>query len=130
MKQGGIQDTKRLAALKETGMLDTGSDPGFDQLAQTWARMLNVPIAMVSLVDAERHVVKSCTFALPEPYGSKRELPLSHSFCKHVVELQEALIVRDAREHPLLKDNPAIEELGAIAYAGLPLVTPEGQILG
>jgi hypothetical protein len=57
-------------------------------------------------------------------------LPLTHSFCKHVVELQEALIVGDAREHPLLKDNPAIKELGAVAYAGMPLVTPEGHILG
>jgi hypothetical protein len=55
---------------------------------------------------------------------------LSHSFCKHVVELKEALIVRDAREHPLLKDNPAIKELGAVAYAGLPLVTSRRSHLG
>ena len=36
----------------------------------------------------------------------------------------------DAREHPLLRDNPAIRDLGVIAYAGAPLITPDGHVLG
>jgi len=39
-------------------------------------------------------------------------------------------VVSDAREHPLLKNNLAIRDLGVIAYAGAPLITPDGNVLG
>jgi GAF domain-containing protein len=39
-------------------------------------------------------------------------------------------VVSDAREHPLLRNNPAIRDLGIIAYAGAPLISPNGQVLG
>jgi GAF domain-containing protein len=47
-----------------------------------------------------------------------------------VVVAEEPLVVSDARDHPLLRDNPAIRELGAIAYAGVPLVTAAGRTIG
>ena len=40
------------------------------------------------------------------------------------------LVVEDARRHPLLRSNPAVRELGWIAYAGVPLVTRQGHVLG
>jgi signal transduction protein with GAF and PtsI domain len=46
------------------------------------------------------------------------------------VASKEPLVVEDAREHPVLKNSPAIQDLGIIAYAGAPLLTPEGQALG
>jgi GAF domain-containing protein len=125
-----INDPERLAALRKTGLLDSPPDPGFEQLAQTWARMLDVPVALVSLVDEDRQYFASVCGQLPETVAATRQTPLSHSFCKHVVESKQPLIVNDAREHPVLKDNPAIEEYGVIAYAGMPLVTPEGHVLG
>ena len=39
-------------------------------------------------------------------------------------------MISDAREHPLLRDNPAIRDLGMIAYMGAPLITPSGNVLG
>ena len=39
-------------------------------------------------------------------------------------------MISDAREHPVLRDNPAIRDLGVIAYAGAPLITPNGHVLG
>ena len=128
MPDDPVQDPERLAALRKTGLLDSAPDAGFDQLAQTWARMLDVPLALVSLVDAHRQFFKSRIGWLPEPYS--RQTPLSHSFCKHVVQTGEPLIINDAREHPLVKDNPAIQDLGVVAYAGMPLKTPEGHVLG
>jgi PAS domain S-box-containing protein len=47
-----------------------------------------------------------------------------------VVNSQEPLLVSDARAHPLVKDNLAVADLSVIAYAGVPLVTSEGFILG
>ncbi len=130
MTSDPINDPKRLAALRASGLLDTPSDPSFDKLAQTWARMLNAPLALVSLVDSDRQFFKSVIGSLPEPYASTRQTPLTHSFCKHVVATGQPLIVEDARVNKDLKDNLAIKELGVIAYAGIPLTTPDGHVLG
>jgi signal transduction histidine kinase len=56
--------------------------------------------------------------------------PLLYSFCRHVVEQQLPLVVEDARVHDLVKDNPAIQDLGVVAYAGIPLITSESVALG
>ena len=57
-------------------------------------------------------------------------MPLSHSYCQHAVASTEPLVVSDAREHPLLRESAAIRGMGAIAYAGVPLLDSEGQALG
>jgi GAF domain-containing protein len=66
----------------------------------------------------------------PEPWASRRGTPLSHSFCQHAVASREPLIVADSREHELLRDNPAIRDIGVIAYAGIPLIDAGGHALG
>jgi signal transduction histidine kinase len=86
-------------------------------------------VALVSLVDRERQFFKS-SVGLPAPWATSRETPLSHSFCQHVVSSDRHLSVADARTHPLLRDNLAIADLGAIAYLGIPLTTAEGFTLG
>jgi len=91
---------------------------------------LRVPVALVSLVDAERQFFKSCTGILPEPWNSQRQTPLSHSFCQHAVASGRPLVIEDARQHPLVKDNSAVDGLGVIAYAGVPLTLSSGQVLG
>jgi hypothetical protein len=118
------RDPDRLAALRATGLLDSDPEPGFDRHARLAAQMLNAPIALVSLVDEDRQFFKSGLGV------EERETPLSHSFCQHAVARREPLVVDDAREHPILKDNPAVLEMGAIAYAGVPLIDPAGQALG
>ncbi|HEX8201732.1 MAG TPA: PAS domain S-box protein, partial [Isosphaeraceae bacterium] len=92
-------------------------------------RILGVPVALVSLVEADRQFFTS-SVGLPEPWASCRQTPLSHSFCRHVVAAREPLVLADARQHPAFRDNPAIGELGVVAYLGIPLITPEGQALG
>ncbi len=125
-----VADPARIAALREADLLDTPPEEGFDQLARIAARLLNAPIALVSLVDEDRQFFKSCIGSIPEPFNSKRETPLSHSFCQYVVASKEPLLVEDARVHPLLKDNLAVAELGVVAYLGIPITTPEGLVLG
>jgi GAF domain-containing protein len=122
-------DPERLAALEATGLAGTGAEEGFDRVARMAAEILNAPVALVSLVDADRQHFKSC-LGLPEPWQSRRGTPLSHSFCQHAVAAREALVVDDAREHPVLKTNLAIKDLGVIAYAGVPLIDSSQQALG
>jgi hypothetical protein len=119
----------RLTELHRTLLLDSPPEENFDRLTRLTATVLNVPVALVSLVDSDRQFFKSC-LGLRQPWASERQSPLSHSFCQHVVESRRALVVSDAREHPLLKDNLAIRDLGVIAYAGAPLTTPDGHVLG
>jgi len=124
-----LRDPARLGALHASGLLDTPAEPAFDRVARLAAEVLNAPVALVSLLDADRQFFKSC-LGLPEPWASQRETPLSHSFCQHAVTRREPLVVSDAREDPVLRDNPAIRDLGVIAYAGVPLIDDDGQALG
>ena len=123
-----VLDPARLAALAATELLDTEAEESFDRWTRLSSRLLGVPVALVSLVGAERQFFKSA-IGLREPWATARETPLSHSFCKHVVASGEKVVTRDARTDPLLEHNPAIAELGMIAYAGVPLVA-EGQTVG
>lgn len=124
-----IRHPERLAALRETALLDTPAEEAFDRLTRLAARILHAPAALVSLVDEDRQFLKSC-LGLPEPWASLGEIPLSYSFCQHTVASGQPLIIQDARDHPLVFDNLAIAELQVVAYAGIPLITSTGQVLG
>ncbi len=124
-----MQDPARLRSLRRSGLLDTAPEESFDRITRIAASALGVPISLVSLVDDDRQFFKSC-LGLPQPWADARETPLSRSFCQHVVVGAEPLIISDAREHPLVQDNPAIVELGVVAYAGIPLKMPDGEIIG
>jgi hypothetical protein len=122
-------DPERLRALRATGLLDSGAEEAFDRLTQLAAKLLNAPVALISLVDENRQFFKS-SVGLAEPWRSTRQTPLSHSFCRHTLLTRETLVVEDARTHPLVRDNLAIRDLDVVAYAGVPLITAEGHALG
>ena len=123
------EDQGRLDALHATGLLDSDVSPSFDRLARLASHVLHAPVALVSLVDEDRQFFKSC-LGLPEPWASRRGSPLTHSFCQHAVASREPLLVSDAREHAVLRDNLAIRDMGVVAYAGIPLIDGQGHALG
>jgi len=124
-----VTDPDRVEAVRATGLLDSDVTPEFDRLARLAAQVLSAPVALVSIVDVDRQFFKSC-LGLPEPWSSERGSPLSHSFCQHPVATREPLLVDDAREHPLLRDNLAIRDMGVVAYAGVPLIDADGFAVG
>ncbi len=124
-----IREPARLRALRRLNLLDTAAEEAFDRISRLATRLLDVPIALVSLVDANRQFFKSAV-GLAEPWASSRETPLPASFCKHVVASGEPLVLDDAREHPSHCFNEAIRELGVVAYLGCPLTTADGHVLG
>ncbi|HEY9014608.1 MAG TPA: PAS domain-containing protein, partial [Gemmatimonadales bacterium] len=119
----------RLAALRRTALLDTPPEEGFDRLTRMAARLLGAPTSLIALVTDERQFFKSTT-GLPEPWASRRNAPLSFSFCSTVAGTGEPLLVEDARRHPLLRHSQALRELGWVSYAGVPLIDREGHVLG
>lgn len=124
-----IQSPRRLQALYETTLLDSPPEYAFDRLTAIACSLLGAPVSLVSLVDKDRQFFKSQQ-GVPEPIATERETPLSHSFCKHVVATNEPLIVNNARSHPVVCENPAIQDMGVEAYLGIPLSTPDGAPVG
>jgi len=124
-----LRDPVRLSALNSTGLLDSEPDEALDVVTRLAARVLGVPVALVSLVDDKRQFFKS-QIGLPAPWDARRQTPLSHSFCQWVVSSEEELVVDDAREHPVLRSNLAVSEIGVVAYAGMPLSAVTGEPIG
>jgi signal transduction histidine kinase len=121
--------TRRREALDETGLLDTLPEASFDRYTRLAARMLDVPVSLVSLVDDHRQFFKS-QIGLGEPWATVRQTPLSHSFCLLVAREDAALVVEDARIDDRVHGNLAITELDVVAYAGMPLRAPGGTPIG
>lgn len=124
-----LHDTARVAALHETGLMEPGADAALDALTRLTTQLLDVPTALVSLVDEDRQRFKS-RVGLEAPMARHGETPLSHSFCQWVVAGDEDLVVSDARLHPTLQVNAAVLDLGVVAYAGVPIETATGQKIG
>ena len=128
----GPRPNETLEVLERIRVLEvaTSEDGIFDRFSALAARTLRVPLAMVSLVKKDAQVFKGMNGVLPEPWHSQRATPLSHSFCQHVQITGDVLLIEDAREHPLVRGNLAIADLGVIAYLGVPLTTASGHTLG
>ncbi len=124
-----VQRERRLEALRRTALLDSPAEEAFDRLAWLATKAIDVPVALVTLVDKDRQFFKSCV-GLPPPWCDVRQTPLTHSFCMHVVATGEPLVIEDARLHPVLRENLAVDQLRVVAYAGMPLTASQGETLG
>jgi diguanylate cyclase (GGDEF)-like protein len=116
-------------ALEQTGLLDSPMEAHFDRFTRLAASLTGSPVAFFSVLDEHRQFFKS-QLGMGEPWATRRETPLSHSFCRHVVASGSPLVIEDARRHELVKNNPAIEALGVVSYAGFPVTTLDGYTLG
>jgi GAF domain-containing protein len=113
-------ESKRLAALRRYH-LNPEREASFDRITEVVARVLDVPMALISLIDAERQWFKSC-LGLEATETNRDE-----AFCAHAILYDEPLIVGDATADARFADNPFV--LGAPHirfYAGAPLRTPDG----
>lgn len=124
-----LDDSRRLSAVFDAAVLLDQNVTFLDDLTRLIQVTLDVPIALVSLVTDKRQIFKSAK-GLPESVREQREMPLSHSFCQHVVISGAPLLISDALNTQLVCDNLAIRDLGARAYLGTPILDTGGHILG
>lgn len=124
-----LGDRSRVAGLRRLLLLDSPPSSRFDRLTRLAAQLLEAPIALITLVDADRQFFLSAT-GLPEPLRSMRQTPLEYSICQHAVAARRPLLLSDARTDPILADSPAVTKLGLAAYIGIPLITPDGHAVG
>jgi len=115
----------RIAALRAYDVLDSEPDPQFDALAKLAAHIAGVPMALVTLIDTDRQWFKA-------RYGiDELETTRDESFCGHAVASGAPLVVTDAKDDQRFFDNPLVTGSPHVRfYAGMPLRTPEGHVLG
>jgi diguanylate cyclase (GGDEF)-like protein/PAS domain S-box-containing protein len=115
----------RLAALRRLRILDTGTHDSFDRVTRLAAKALQVPIALISLVDENRQWFKSRVGL--EATETGRDI----SFCGHAVFERRPLVIRDAAADPRFAANPLVTGPPYIrSYMGVPLYSLEGHALG
>ena len=120
-------DPARLAAVRATGLLDSEVEEVFDRLTRLAVRILGIPAAFISLVDADRDFYKSaCGFG--EPLSATRELN-GPTFCHYTIQKTTPLVIPDTAADPVYRNVPTVRTLGVAAYVGVPLVVA-GQAIG
>ena len=124
-----VRDPERIAAVRATQLLDTAPEEPFDRLAALAAALLDAPLAFVTLVDERRSFWKS-SLGLGPARSARREMPVGESFCRLVVASGEPLLAGDAPEDPRTRGTAAITTLGIVAWAGHPIRSAEGHVLG
>ena len=121
------RETERLQALHELEILDTDVDSGFDRITKLLETLLEMPIVLISFVDANRQWFKSCIGI------DVRETSREVSFCSDAIEAgtTELYIVNDALEHPKYKHNPlVVDDPNIRFYAGRPIFSSDAHALG
>ena len=115
----------RLAALDRYAVLDTESEPGFDDIVDLAIQICEVPISLVSLVDKDRQWFKANVgFA-------QCQTSLSQSICVHALATDDLLIIPDLTQDPRTRDNTLVTGPDRLRfYAGAVLKTPQGVPFG
>jgi GAF domain len=119
-----INENTRLAALERYGVLDTPPEAIFDQFAALASGLLNAPIAMVGLIDQERHWFKSAVGS-DLAYNARE-----NSFCQFTILENQVLCIPDTLLDDRVKDILPVTLFGVRFYAGAPLTTPDGLNIG
>jgi excisionase family DNA binding protein len=115
----------RLAALQRSGLLDSGADPAFDRLTWLATALTDSPIALITLLTADRQWVKS-------KHGiASTEIPRELAFCSYAILQDDVFMVGDTTEDVRFQNNPYVTGEPHIRfYAGYPLRDPDGYRLG
>ena len=115
----------RLAALRRYEIREPSETKPFQRIVDLVQQVIGVPMAAVSLIDADRQLFKASRGL------AITETPRAEAFCNHTIAHKEAFAVSDARLDPRFADNPMVTGSPHIrSYLGVPLTTPDGYNVG
>lgn len=118
-------EAERLTALRALGLLDTATDERFARYVRLARRLIDVPIAAVTLVDAERQWFKH------REGLAVAETPRDVSFCGHAIVERGVFYIPDAQADSRFADNPLVTGEPHIRfYAGCPVYVPGNLAVG
>jgi hypothetical protein len=118
-------ESSRVATLHRYSILDSLSEPEFDDASTLAAILCGTPVSLVSLIDQDRQWFKAKVGI------DITETPRSQSFCAYTLATARTLVVPDAQLDPRFADNPLVTGDPNIRfYAGAPITAPNGHIIG
>jgi GAF domain-containing protein len=124
-----LDDTARLREIAQLRLNESDIDDIFSEITAEAAAHFGLPVALVSIVlDQAQYFLGS--HGLDGWMATTRGTPAEWSFCQHVVRNRAPFVVNDAQNHPLMQDSPLVRMEGVRCYAGVPLVTSGGQVIG
>lgn len=120
-----LNDDIRLTALRSFHILDTPTEQAFDDIVEAASAFCMAPIALVSLVDADRQWFKACLGL------NVRQTPVDQAVCAIAIRQSDPLVIPDLALDPRTSGNPLVTQGPRIRfYAGAPLITSDGHALG
>ncbi|HSB95300.1 MAG TPA: PAS domain S-box protein [Spongiibacteraceae bacterium] len=120
-----VHEEQRITLLKALKLLDSPPEEIFDRITRLAAQVLQVPIAVISLIDRDRQWFKSRVGL------DVNETPRDYAFCAHAIHSPQPLIVADALQDTRFADNPLVLGDPYIRfYAGRPIFSSSGIALG
>ena len=120
-----LNEHARLDLLRQYDILDTPSEPAFDEITARAAEICQTPISLLTFVERDRTWHKSI-LGLPI-----REVPRVDSFCAHAICQDELYVAPDLLADEKFSRNPLVTQKPHLRfYAGVPLISPEGLAVG
>lgn len=119
-----FNEKERLLKLKEYNILDTPQEDSFDEIVKLASIICKAPMSTITLIDEKRQWFKAKVGV--ETNETSREV----AFCAHVINGDDLMVVNDALEDERFFDNPLVTDNDYRFYAGMPLITPDGNKLG
>jgi diguanylate cyclase (GGDEF)-like protein len=125
-QRGGnvLADPDRLRVLERTGLMDADPEAQLDRWGAVAAEALGASVALVAMVGGDRLVIASSSGRAGWT-SDEGILGLTRAFCRHVIADGAPLTTRDARHHAAPR---VAGDVGAVAYAGAPIVVCEQAI--
>ncbi|MCO6389900.1 diguanylate cyclase [Aliihoeflea aestuarii] len=121
-----LQEDERLAALHRLDVIDTPHEEAFARITRLVRRIMDMPVALVSLIDGHRQWNKAC-----QGLDQAQEFERRETFCNITIKRVEPLFVTDAATDPWFSDNAYVVGQPFVrAYAGVPLRTRDGHNIG
>jgi signal transduction histidine kinase len=120
-------DPRRLAAVRDSDLLDTPAEETFDSLCRLAVVLMGAPVSFLSVVDESRDFYKS-QYGFPESLAAERQLQ-GRTFCHYALASQQPLVIEDTHSDSTWRAVPTVDSLGVRAYLGVPVIV-NGQPIG
>jgi EAL domain-containing protein (putative c-di-GMP-specific phosphodiesterase class I)/GGDEF domain-containing protein len=118
-----LTEARRLDALHKLNLLDTPPSEAFDRITRMAASVFKLPVAAISLTDADRQWFKSRVGV------EHTSIPRLRAPCGQVADSSDVLVIPDLLTDDFYRDSP-LAASGIRYYAGAPLTTTDGHCLG
>lgn len=130
MTTDALHDEARLQEIADLGLLSSDVDPILAEIAGRAAASVGLPVSLVSVVLDEALQVAASHGIDGLWLGETGGHPVEWSFCATSVATREAFLVPDALKHSYHATNPLVTQDGVRCYAGVPLISSRGHVLG